>query len=241
MGEAECRPVSADHSSSLLKAQLKIFDRASPIFIVDAGAQHGQTTQQYLEAFPHCRIIALEPESRNHAAATATLAPFGDRVELFQAGLSNVDGTADLQVTSHSGAHSLLEVGDMRYYDEPVSILPSERIRTVTIDSLCRSQSINSLDILKMDIQGGELMALQGAGRMLARGAIRAVVLEVLFQPLYRNQPTFWDLAHYLQRYQYVLQGLYEPQVHAKNPALLRWADAIFVAPQMAQVPEDKL
>ena len=84
-------------------------------------------------------------------------------------------------------------------------------------------------------------MALQGAAQMLARGAIRVVVLEVLFQPLYRNQPTFWDLALHLQRYRYALQGLYEPQLHAKNPALLRWADAIFVAPQMAQVPEHEV
>jgi hypothetical protein len=74
---------------------------------------------------------------------------------------------------------------------------------------------------------------------MLSRGAIRAIVLEVLFQPLYRNQPTFWDLASHLQQYGYVLQGLYEPQLHARNPALLRWADAIFVAPQMAQIPAD--
>lgn len=238
MKETEGAAVSVGYDNSLFNAQLRLFDRASAVCIIDAGAQHGQTSHQYLEVFPHCRVIALEPESANHAMAAATLAPFGERVELIRAGLSNADGAADLQVTSHSGAHSLLEVGDMRYYDEPVTLLPSERIQTVTIDSLCRSRSIDLLDILKMDIQGGELMALQGAHQMLSRGAVRAVVLEVLFQPLYRNQPTFWDLAHHLQQYGYALQGLYEPQHHARNPALLRWADAIFVAPQMAQIPE---
>jgi len=238
MKEAEREPVAANPDNSLLNAQLQLFDRASPICVIDAGVQHGQTTQQYLQVFPHCRVIALEPESANHNMATATLAPFGNRVELIPAGLSNVDGTADLQVTSHSGAHSLLEVGDMRYYDEPVTVLPSERIQTVTVDSLCQSRNIELLDILKMDIQGGELMALQGGRQMLTRGAIRAVVLEVLFQPLYRNQPTFWDLAHYLRQYQYALQGLYEPQLHASNPALLRWADALFVGPQMTRLPQ---
>lgn len=227
----------ASSEGSLLAAQLHIFGGESPVCIIDAGAQHGQTTEQYLRAFPGCKVIALEPESSNHTIAAATLAPFGDRVELIRTGLSHVEGVADLKLTSHSGAHSLLEVGDMRYYDEPVAILPSERIETTTVDILCQSHNIDQLDILKMDIQGGELMALQGAEQMLSRGAIRAVVLEVLFQPLYRNQPTFWDLAQYLRRYRYVLQGLYEPQLHSKNPALLRWADAIFVAPQMAQIP----
>ncbi|HEY6980684.1 FkbM family methyltransferase [Reyranella sp.] len=235
--ERETHSLAAD--SSLLDAQVRVFGRDTAIQIVDAGAQHGQTTLQYLSAFPSCRVVALEPESGNHALAATTLAPFDERVELIRAGLSNVDGTADLRVTSHSGAHSLLEVGDMRYYDEPVTVLPAERIQTVTIDRLCQVRNIDFLDILKMDIQGGELMALQGAQRMLSRGAIRLIALEVLFQPLYRDQPTFWDLAAYLRQYEYALQGLYEPQLHARNPALLRWADAIFVAPRMAEIPQD--
>ena len=53
-------------------------------------------------------------------------------------------------------------------------------------------------------------MALRGAERLLARGAVRLIALEVLFQPLYRNQPTFWDLAEHLRNRGYALQGLYE-------------------------------
>jgi hypothetical protein len=85
-----------------------------------------------------------------------------------------------------------------------------------------------------MDIQGGELMALRGAEAMLSRGAIRLIALEVLFQPLYRPQPSFWDLQQHLQQYGYAFQGLYEAKYHDTNPAILRWADAIVVASGMA-------
>ncbi len=61
-----------------------------------------------------------------------------------------------------------------------------------------------------MDIQGAELLALRGAGKLLARHAIRLIALEVLFQPLYRNQPTFWDIADHLRSLGYALQGLYD-------------------------------
>jgi len=218
---------------SLLGVQMRIMNRQAALRIVDAGAQHGQTAQEYLEAFPNCHVIALEPEGANHAAAAAALAGYGDRVALLRAGLSDIAGEADLRMTSHSGAHSLLEVGDMRYYDEPVDVLLPERIKVTTIDLLCAQHGIGVLDILKMDIQGGELLALKGAEVMLSRGAIRLIALEVLFQPLYQKQPSFWDLADYLRAHDYAFHGLYEAQHHAKNPAVLRWADAIFVAPHM--------
>jgi len=232
---AELQPAQpqAPPDNSLLGTQVRILGRDSALTIVDAGAQHGHTTEEYLDAFPYGRVIALEPESTNHAAAEIRLAAFADRVELIRAGLSNSNGVADLHLTSHSGAHSLLEVGDMRHYDEPVAILAPQRIETVALDRLCASRNIDVLDILKMDIQGGELMALRGAGGMLERGAIRLIALEVLFQPLYRLQPTFWDLQQHLQRFGYAFQGLYDVKYHDANPAVLRWADAIFVAPTM--------
>jgi FkbM family methyltransferase len=221
---------------SLLGGQLSVMGRESALTIVDAGAQHGQTARQYLEAFPNCRVIALEPESTNHVAAVAALAPYGERVELIRAGLSNIDGEADLYLTSHSGAHSLLEVGDMRYYDEPVEVLAPERVKILALDRLCTERGVETLDILKMDIQGSELLALKGANGLLTRGAVRLIAMEVLFQPLYRDQPSFWDLADHLRGYGYALQGIYEQQLHRNNAAVLRWADAIFVSPHMCKL-----
>jgi FkbM family methyltransferase len=229
-------PPAAD---DLFEAQRRIWRREDALTVVDAGAHHGHTTVQYLDAFPNCRVIALEPASANHAVAAAALAPYGDRVELLPFGLSDTNSKADLRLTSHSGAHSLLEVGDMRFYDEPVDVLPPERIETVTLDRLCEDRGLSTLDILKMDIQGGELMALKGARALLGRGAIRLIVLEVLFQALYKHQPMFWDLADHLRGYGYALQGIYQLRHHAQNPSLLCWADAIFAAPGMTTIPGD--
>jgi FkbM family methyltransferase len=228
-------------ADALFEAQRRIWGRDDALTVVDAGAHHGHTTAQYLDAFPNCRVIALEPASANHAVAITALAPYGARVELLRVGLSDTNSKADLRLTSHSGAHSLLEVGDMRFYDEPVDILPPELIETVTLDRLCEDRGIDTLDILKMDIQGGELMALKGAETMLARGAIRLIVLEVLFQALYKDQPMFWDLADYLRAHKYALQGIYQPRHHDQNHALLCWADAIFAAPGMTAIPGDSV
>lgn len=217
----------------LLAAQLRIFGDAPSLSIVDAGAHHGQTAAEYLEHFPGSRVIALEPEPENFAIARRALAPFGDRVDLLPCALAQTDGTVSLRRTSHSGAHSLLEVGDMRYYDAPVETLAPIEVQAVSLDSLCASHGLERLDILKMDIQGAELLALRGAGSLLARQAIGLIALEVLFQPLYREQPTFWDIAEHLRSRGYALQGIHDQRHHVVNHAVLRWADAIFVAPRL--------
>jgi FkbM family methyltransferase len=217
----------------LLDAQVRIFGSAASLSVVDAGAHHGHTAVQYLEHFTNSRVIALEPEPENFAIAEKALAPFGARVELLPFALAEIDGSVGLRLTSHSGAHSLLEVGDMRYYDAPVETLTPIEVRAVTLDSLSAEHRLDRVDILKMDIQGAELLALRGAAKLLARHAIRLIALEVLFQPLYRNQPTFWDIAGHLGSLGYALQGVYDQRHHAANHAILRWADAVFVAPEL--------
>jgi len=230
---------------NLISAQLRILDRKGALTIIDAGAHHGHTIEQYLENFAQCRVIGIEPDRENFAKAAARVAEFGDRVELVRAGLSDSIGTADLYRNTADMTHSLLKLGDIRYYDEPFAIqgadkatLPPEKIDTLTVDSLCATRNIELVDIMKMDIQGGELMALRGAKNMLSRGAIRLIVLEVNFVPMYQDMPTFWDVADYLRGYGYALQGIYELRHQPQQPAILCWADAIFVAPQMLVLSE---
>ena len=121
----------------------------------------------------------------------------------------------------------------MRYYDAPVETLAPIEVQGVSLNSLCASHRLDQLDILKMDIQGAELMALRGACGLLDRQAIGLIALEVLFQPLYRDQPTFWDIADHLRFRGYALQGIHDQRHHAVNHAVLRWADAVFLAPRL--------
>ncbi len=175
--------------------------------MVDAGAHHGHTAVQYLEHFPNSHVIALEPEPENFAIAKKALAPFGERVELLPFALAETDGSVALRRTSHSGAHSLLEVGDMRYYDAPVETLAPIEVRAVTLDSLLRRASARPT--------GHPQDGHSGRGAFGVARRCRAfwpvmpfglIALEVLFQPLYRNQPTFWDIADHLR-----LAGLRSP------------------------------
>jgi FkbM family methyltransferase len=226
-------PKSPNDVGALFEAQTRFFDRNSSLTIVDAGVHLGHSSKEYLGAFPNCRVFGFEPEDKNFAAATDMLAPYGSRMTLLKNALSEIDAANVLQVNAHDGTHSLLEIGDGRYWEGSAETLHQQQIRTVALDTFCADRGVDAVDILKMDIQGGELQALKGARGLLGRGAISVIALEVLFKPLYKSQPLFWDVSDYLRSFDYGLHGLFECHYHSHNPSVLSWADAIFIAPRL--------
>ena len=78
-----------------------------------------------------------------------------------------------------------------------------------------------------MDIQGGELLALKGAERLLSSSSVDLIYTEVEFVQLYEGQPEIYDLTKYLANFGFVLYGLYD--LHAGKNGRLSWGDAIFL------------
>jgi FkbM family methyltransferase len=54
----------------------------------------------------------------------------------------------------------------------------SEMIKVTTLDCYCEKQEIGRISLLKLDLEGHELEALQGARGMLAKRAIDAITFE---------------------------------------------------------------
>lgn len=191
-------PTSPVRVETPVEAAARVIGAASARFALDVGAHHGDSTLDVLAAFPAAMVHAFEPDADNHAAAVVKLAGHAGRAVLHRAALSDRDGTATLRVNSHDGTHSLLDIGAQRYWGAWAGPVGEADVPTATLDSFCAVAGIERIDLLKMDIQGAELSALRGASGLLARQGIGAVLLEVLFQPLYKDQPLFWDIGAYM-------------------------------------------
>lgn len=173
--------------------QKKLIRTARPV-IFDCGANVGQTTTRYLEIFPNSLIHAFEPNptvfgklKRAHGNKRGVV------LNEMAVGAAKKDGT--LFLGNHPGTSSLLPKNDdfgigWRFTSE----VP---VKVVTIDAYCKEKRIRSIDVLKMDIQGYEFEALQGATDLLARHAIYLIFLEVLYVELYQGAP----LAHQLHNF----------------------------------------
>lgn len=201
--------------------------------IFDVGSHTGATTIEYLNAFPAADLFAFEPEPDNLATVRSALEFYSGRCTILTSALAASDGQATFHVNSHNGTHSLLPIGDTKFWAAPEREVRTISVQTRSLDSIVSERNIKAIDIVKMDIQGGELDALKGAIGLLSSGSISLLALEVEFQELYANQPLFWDIAGYLKEYGYSFFKLYEPYYNQKNPSILCWADAIFLSPKM--------
>jgi FkbM family methyltransferase len=119
---------------------------SSPEIIFDCGANIGLTTVFYANRFPEAKIIAVEPEAANFELLEKNTASYPN-VHLYQAGLWN-------KVTG-------LKIEDRRYgeWGFMVSEVPEGTpgaVKAITIPELMRQQQCETIDILKIDIEGSE-------------------------------------------------------------------------------------
>jgi hypothetical protein len=83
-------------------------------------------------------------------------------------------------------------------------------VDVITIEDFANQQGITHINILKMDIEGYELKALQGAESLLSQQRIDAIYTEVSLVPQYIGQPLFHDITEYLQKRGYYLYNIYD-------------------------------
>ncbi|MEE4537190.1 MAG: FkbM family methyltransferase [Erythrobacter sp.] len=220
----------ADHFISDQVALLP--DRAAPV-IFDIGANNGKFAHSYRTCLPSARVFCLEPIP--HLAAKLREEQAGSRegVEVIEAALSDADGYAPFFINEFEDTSSLLQPdseGMPESYRSAMKPKKRVEVRTTRLDTLMRQCNLERIDILKMDIQGGEYAALKGAAESLAARRISIIALEVFMERYYRDQPVFGDIAALLARYDYRLHRLYNISFSGRN-GRPQWADAIFIAP----------
>lgn len=130
--------------------------------IADVGANIGyHTLLAAMATEGEGRVFAFEPEPVNFAllVRNVELNEYPN-VTAVQRAVSNEAGEALLfRDESNWGAHSLS--------DGNVSEEDTLRVETVTLDGYFEQAGVDRIDVLKLDVQGAEGLALEGARRVL--------------------------------------------------------------------------
>jgi FkbM family methyltransferase len=149
------------------------------------------------------------------------------KIKPIRCAVSDSAGVATFYTTQSKESNSLLRPRQTgRRLDGLHQFKEELQIETTTIDQYCEANRIRKINILKLDIQGGELAALKGAIGLLAAQGIDIIVLEAEFAELYSEQPLFCDVLSFLAGFEYALYSI-PKQVHDDIGQLL-WVDAIF-------------
>jgi FkbM family methyltransferase len=134
---------------------------------VDVGANDGYYTLFAARRVgPAGRVIAVEPSSRERAHLQRNLGRNGlDNVQVVAAALGAEAGFVDLHLAHgvHAGHNTL---GDFAHDD--VVRASSERVALDTLDAVVARQGLSRVDMVKVDVEGGEAGVVAGARHVLA-------------------------------------------------------------------------
>lgn len=155
---------------------LKQYDVACPIvpkIIVDAGANIGLSAIFFANKYPDATIIALEPESSNFRLLQKNVAPYPQikpmHVALWKANLQiNV-------VDNHYGHHAFQTMEG-----NPNGCLKCGLVQALTVDDIMSSMGLNSIDLLKIDIEGAEKEVFENSAKWIDK-------VEIIMAELHDN------------------------------------------------------
>ena len=202
--------------------------------ILDVGANVGNTVEQYYFGYLGARVHAFEPDPVTHEALAQRFAAH-PRVTTHCVAVADTPLTQRFYVNKDKSTSSLLPRPSKgrRYFNQQGVLDQAIEVQTITLDGFCADNNLEHIDILKLDIQGGEAKALLGAQGLLSMQKIDVIYTEVQFISLYEGAPLFHELCEVLKGFGYALYGLYD-LVIAEN-GQLRFADAIFIPPRVRE------
>ncbi len=179
-----------------------------PLVVVDVGCRWGFAAA-WERLGDHCQVVGFDPDEaecerlRQHYRAVP-------QVQVVPLALGATSGPATLHVTKDPSGNSLyptvVDVVERFPALAGGHVEHTLDITLTTLDEWCATEGRTRVDVIKIDTQGSELEVLKGAEATLA--TVRAIEVEVEFNPLYEGVALFGDIDRFLRAHGFVLWRL---------------------------------
>ena len=201
----------------LEKELTTLFNVDAKLIIFEIGACEGEDSIKYARLFKNSQIFSFEPFPKNIELFKKNLEKyFVKNVTISSKALSVADGTSEFY-TSEGQPENIIE-SDWDYGNKSSSLLAPDKhteavpfikfnkkitVETTTIATFCKANNLPEIDYIHMDVQGAELMVLQGAGEFIK--FIKVIWLEVSKISFYKDQPLVNDINTFLTLNNFIL------------------------------------
>ena len=203
----------------------RLCDKPAPV-VVDGGAHLGDFVHAIRSRVPEARFVCFEPDPELSAGLGAAFA--GDAsVTVVAAALGDKPGRAQFHLNQSRATNSLLagtaqNTGALR---ELVATQTMVDVEVTTLDAALERSGHTHVDIIKLDLQGYDYLALKGATRALQTASV--VVCEVWFAPVYEGAAEYLEVCTWMREQGFALYAL--TSLHYGRNDRLLWGDAVFV------------
>ena len=224
----EIRRHSGEATADAFMEQVRLTTNQKNPTIFDVGANVGNTCLHYKALFPDSTLYAFEPFPETFEKLRGMLRD-QKTTFLHAFGLADLEGNRIFNSNTSPATNSLFKTARDASKAWGANILETQQsvsIPFTTLDSFSESHRIAAIDILKLDVQGAELLVLKGARRMLEERRIRLIYSEMLVASTYEGQPDIHETLEFLHDHHFQLFNLYNL---GTKDGRLRQMDAIFL------------
>jgi len=164
-----------DNADGTVNGEWRLLDvagRAGARCVFDVGANHGSWAEAALDKIPTAVVHAFEIVPSTREALVASVGR-SSHVVIADCGLAAETGFVDIWLDeNHDDVASM--VGRRPGGAEGTTV----RCSVVTGDEYAFENGLETIDLLKIDVEGAELQVLEGFAGMLAEGRIGAIQFE---------------------------------------------------------------
>lgn len=172
--------------------------------VFDIGSRDARQALELAKLFPEAEVVAVECNPATLEACRRNVAR-NSRLRLVPKAINSFTGRCAFHPTDpartvtswadgNPGASSLFVANGT--YPVETYVQDTIEVDCVRLDELCATLGIDTIDLIWMDLQGAELLALESAGGLLDR--VRYIYTEVSHRPLYHGQCLFPEVEAFL-------------------------------------------
>jgi FkbM family methyltransferase len=194
--------------------------------VIDVGANDGQFAEMIHRHFPQSQILCFEPLETCETKLHPIISRF-TKYKLFKAAAGDKEGRVSFFQSEFSPCSSLLPGTDNlgETYKE-ASNIKQLSVPVVRIDNALADETLQGEILVKFDVQGYEMHAINGAIETLKQASV--IVIETcFFRKLYQDQPLFRDIFLLLDSLGFYFAGNAEQHIRPSDNRIVE-ADAIF-------------
>ncbi|WP_422126844.1 FkbM family methyltransferase [Thioalkalivibrio sulfidiphilus] len=175
--------------------------------VVDIGANRGQFALVARHCFPDARIVSFEPLA-GPAAVYRRVFEGDGCVTLVESAVGPQPGEAEIHLSRRDDSSSLLPITERQDELFPgTAEAGTARIRVVRLVDVLQAQEVTAPALLKLDVQGFELPALEGSEDLLPQ--FDWVYVECSFVELYAGQALANEVIAWLRERDFRLTGVF--------------------------------
>lgn len=182
--------------------------------IFDIGSRDCQQSIEFYKTFPNSKIYAFECNPNTLDLCKKNIKPFTDRITLIEGAVCDTDGkisfypinqhkTVTTWKDGNPGASSMFK-SNGKYTIEKY-IQDEVKTNCHRLDTVMGKYNIPRADIIWMDLQGAELLALKGMGTYL--DTVKYMHTEVSHKEMYTGQVMFDDLHSFILSHNFKIKN----------------------------------